>query len=63
MLIMMACLWCAPTPLILRFEEPVLREKFGDDYLDHCRHVRRWIPRLTPFDNTRRAAVTSSLLD
>jgi protein-S-isoprenylcysteine O-methyltransferase Ste14 len=63
MLIMMACLWCATTLFILGFEEPVLRGKFGDDYIAYCKHVRRWIPRLTPFDNSPRAAVTSSLLD
>jgi protein-S-isoprenylcysteine O-methyltransferase Ste14 len=31
------------------YEEPVLRRMFGDDYAEYCRHVRRWIPRLTPW--------------
>jgi protein-S-isoprenylcysteine O-methyltransferase Ste14 len=36
--------------LFIRFyEEPTLRRTFGADYVDYCRHVRRWIPRLTPF--------------
>src|SRR5690242_2104648 len=34
---------------VLVYEEPTLREKFGDDYRDYCRNVRRWIPRLTPW--------------
>ena len=33
--------------LFVRFyEEPTLREKFGADYEEYCRHVPRWIPRL-----------------
>jgi protein-S-isoprenylcysteine O-methyltransferase Ste14 len=63
MLIMIASLWCALMLFIVGFEEPTLRGKFGDDYIDYCKHVRRWIPRLRPFDNSPRAAVTSSLLD
>jgi protein-S-isoprenylcysteine O-methyltransferase Ste14 len=34
---------------IVFYEEPTLEKTFGDDYLDYCRHVRRWIPRLTPW--------------
>lgn len=34
-------------PLI---EEPGLRERFGADYERYCRHVGRWLPRLTPWD-------------
>jgi protein-S-isoprenylcysteine O-methyltransferase Ste14 len=29
-------------------EEPLLRRKFGDAYLEYCRSVNRWVPRLTP---------------
>ena len=43
--------------LVIGYEEPVLRRKFGEDYLEYCRHVRRWIPRLKPFDNRSNAAV------
>jgi protein-S-isoprenylcysteine O-methyltransferase Ste14 len=32
------------------YEEPTLRRKFGMDYVDYCRNVRRWIPRLRPWD-------------
>jgi protein-S-isoprenylcysteine O-methyltransferase Ste14 len=63
MLIMIASLWCALMLFIIGFEEPTLRAKFGEDYIEYCKHVRRWIPRFKPFDNTPRAAVTSSLLD
>ena len=34
---------------VIVYEEPALRAKFGDDYLEYCRNVRRWIPRLTPW--------------
>jgi protein-S-isoprenylcysteine O-methyltransferase Ste14 len=34
---------------VLLYEEPVLRRKFGDEYREYCRNVRRWIPRLTPW--------------
>jgi protein-S-isoprenylcysteine O-methyltransferase Ste14 len=41
---------------IVFYEEPTLRRMFGDDYLEYCRNVRRWIPRLTPFDKRPTAA-------
>ena len=31
------------------YEEPTLHRHFGADYDRYCRHVRRWIPRLTPW--------------
>ena len=38
--------------LFVRFyEEPTLRRMFGADYENYCRGVRRWLPRLRPFDN------------
>lgn len=30
-------------------EEPLLEARFGDEYREYCRHVRRFIPRLTPW--------------
>jgi protein-S-isoprenylcysteine O-methyltransferase Ste14 len=48
MLIMIVSLWCAVMLFIVGYEEPTLREKFGDDYIDYCKHVRRWIPRFRP---------------
>ena len=56
MLVMIAVLWGTLSFLIIGVEEPTLRAKFGDDYAAYCRNVRRWIPRLRPFDNSRAAA-------
>jgi protein-S-isoprenylcysteine O-methyltransferase Ste14 len=33
-------------PLI---EEPMMVERFGDDYREYCRHVGRIVPRLSPW--------------
>ena len=30
---------------VVFYEEPTLRRKFGADYEDYCRNVRRWWPR------------------
>jgi protein-S-isoprenylcysteine O-methyltransferase Ste14 len=50
MLILTGSLWVAVTIFILVYEEPTLRRLFGADYVAYCRHVHRWLPRLTPFD-------------
>ncbi|MGA8027155.1 MAG: isoprenylcysteine carboxylmethyltransferase family protein, partial [Bryobacteraceae bacterium] len=34
---------------IVFYEEPTLRGKFGKDYEEYCRNVRRWWPRLSPW--------------
>lgn len=34
---------------VLLYEEPTLRKKFGSDYENYCRNVRRWLPRLRPW--------------
>ncbi|MDP9359997.1 MAG: isoprenylcysteine carboxylmethyltransferase family protein [Acidobacteriota bacterium] len=34
---------------VIAYEERALRSKFGDDYIEYCRNVRRWIPRLRPW--------------
>jgi protein-S-isoprenylcysteine O-methyltransferase Ste14 len=44
------------TIFVMAYEEPTLRRLFGDDYVDYCRNVPRWIPRLTPFDKAPDAA-------
>jgi protein-S-isoprenylcysteine O-methyltransferase Ste14 len=31
------------------FEEPGLRQRFGESYVEYCRHVRRLVPRLRPW--------------
>ncbi len=56
LLIVLACALAVVTIFIIAYEEPTLRGLFGEDYVEYCRHVRRWIPRLTPFDNTRAGA-------
>ena len=32
--------------VVILYEEPVLRKKFGPAYEEYCRSVPRWIPRL-----------------
>ena len=48
-LLLLIVLWIVVTGVILFYEEPTLRRLFGDDYIEYCRNVRRWIPRLTPW--------------
>jgi protein-S-isoprenylcysteine O-methyltransferase Ste14 len=38
---------------VLFYEEPTLRRKFGPDYEEYCRNVRRWWPRLHPWSQSR----------
>lgn len=46
-----ACLVVLGTALfVLKYEEPTLRRIFGADYEEYCRNVRRWIPRIRPWD-------------
>jgi protein-S-isoprenylcysteine O-methyltransferase Ste14 len=37
------------------YEEPTLRGKFGADYEEYCRNVRRWWPRLRPWIDPEKA--------
>jgi protein-S-isoprenylcysteine O-methyltransferase Ste14 len=37
---------------VILYEEPTLRKKFGDDYQDYCRNVRRWWPRLSAWNQS-----------
>ena len=32
--------------VVVRVEEPELRERFGEAYESYCQRVPRWIPRL-----------------
>jgi len=32
-------------------EEPQLERRFGDPYRDYCRNVRRFVPRLSPWQS------------
>ncbi len=47
--IMLLILWAVVNGFVMLYEEPKLRELFGDDYKTYCENVRRWIPRLTPW--------------
>lgn len=49
MLIMTAVLFAAVNLFVMLYEEPVLRSKFGDDYVRYTRAVGRWVPRLSPY--------------
>jgi protein-S-isoprenylcysteine O-methyltransferase Ste14 len=31
---------------VLGYEEPALRKQFGQEYIDYCANVPRWVPRL-----------------
>jgi len=35
---------------VVFYEEPTLRKKFGADYVDYCRNVPRWWPRVGGWD-------------
>lgn len=49
LLIYAVIIWVAFNIFVAGYEEPTLRETFGDEYDEFCRNVRRWIPRLTPW--------------
>jgi protein-S-isoprenylcysteine O-methyltransferase Ste14 len=35
---------------VLLYEEPTLRDKFGDEYGIYCKNVRRWWPRMKAWE-------------
>ena len=41
-------------------EEPGLRLRFGDSYVEYCRHVPRLIPRLRPWQRNDRSGMDSA---
>jgi len=47
--------WCAIVVIVVvnlfvfLYEEPTLREKFGAEYEEYSKHVKRWIPRASPW--------------
>ncbi|HEV3485096.1 MAG TPA: isoprenylcysteine carboxylmethyltransferase family protein [Vicinamibacterales bacterium] len=49
MFLMIGICWLAVTIFIMVYEEPTLRRLFGEDYIEYCRYVRRWIPRVRPW--------------
>jgi protein-S-isoprenylcysteine O-methyltransferase Ste14 len=41
--------WLVWHVVVVGFEEPGLRRRFGAAYVEYCAHVRRWWPRLRPW--------------
>jgi len=35
-----------------RYEERDLEQRFGDPYIEYKKHVRRWVPRLSPWSGS-----------
>ena len=44
--------WLGFHAVVLAYEEPTLRNKFGDEYKEFCANVRRWLPRIKPWAGT-----------
>ena len=42
-------LWATMAGFVLAYEEPVLTERYGEEYDEYRRHVRAWLPRATPW--------------
>jgi len=42
--------------MVLGYEEPALRRRFGAEYVAYKRRVRRWVPRLRPAPDAADAA-------
>jgi len=48
-------LWAAFFAFVVLYEEPALQRRFGASYTEYRANVRRWLPRLTPWEGSRRA--------
>jgi protein-S-isoprenylcysteine O-methyltransferase Ste14 len=44
-----ATLWAGFFLFVIAYEEPALSEQFADEYERYRGHVRRWVPRITPW--------------
>jgi protein-S-isoprenylcysteine O-methyltransferase Ste14 len=44
--------WLAMHLFVMFYEEPTLRAKFGADYEEYCRNVRRWRPRVQAWERS-----------
>lgn len=42
-----AFFFAASHAFVIFYEEPTLRKMFGDDYQAYCKHVARWLPRIS----------------
>lgn len=45
-LLFMLVMWFIFNLFILLYEEPTLRQLFGEDYSEYCRKVGRWVPKI-----------------
>jgi protein-S-isoprenylcysteine O-methyltransferase Ste14 len=45
---------------VVFYEEPTLRQKFGEDYIRYCKNVNRWIPRLSAWHPAELSATSSA---
>jgi protein-S-isoprenylcysteine O-methyltransferase Ste14 len=43
-------LWAAFFAFVVLYEEPALQRRFGASYTEYRANVRRWLPRLTPWE-------------
>ena len=43
-------IWLTVHGFVLAYEEPTLSRSFGEQYARYRANVRRWIPRLTPWN-------------
>jgi protein-S-isoprenylcysteine O-methyltransferase Ste14 len=41
--------WLFTFAVVVIYEEPVLREQFGEEYRTYCKNVPRWVPRISPY--------------
>jgi protein-S-isoprenylcysteine O-methyltransferase Ste14 len=44
-----AIVWLLVHAFVIAYEEPTLRERYGDAYDSYRAHVPRWLPRLRPW--------------
>jgi protein-S-isoprenylcysteine O-methyltransferase Ste14 len=52
-LIEFVTVWVAIELFVRLYEEPKLSGMFGEEYQTYRAHVRRWLPRLTPWQASR----------
>jgi protein-S-isoprenylcysteine O-methyltransferase Ste14 len=44
--------WLFTFAVVVIYEEPTLREQFGEEYRTYCKNVPRWVPRVIPYKPT-----------
>lgn len=63
MLLVIVIAWTLVNGFIILYEEPTLERLFGEDYEEYKKNVKRWWPRVRPFDKSQTPTVTSLHLD